>query len=248
MPLPRPVFFVGVFTETKIMSHLAMAPSTSVVKKRLFPAARPLTTSSRLGLADGELVAVPRVDAGLREVHHRDGDVRALLRDHRHRGAADVAGADAADCRVESAEGEVRQRSRKETAWEVRHAPIGGRGWFRGPNGPRMTRNAKARDVLEVILTIVLRCEPTERDARLGKGERGGFEGVSGGPSARRGHLRAFDFRTIAAWRFDGSLDRDGATARRGPRNVGESAARDPRRPIRPGKSKRGHGEGCALT
>lgn len=53
----------------------------------------------------------------------------------------------------------------------------GAAGGFGGRTAPRMTRNAKARDVLEVILTIVLRCEPTGRDARLGKGERGGFGG-----------------------------------------------------------------------
>ena len=122
----------------------------------------------------------------------------------------------------------------------------GAAGGFGGRTAPRMTRNAKARDVLEVILTIVLRCEPMERDAGVGKGERRGF-GVSGGPSARRGDLRAFDFRTIAAWRFDGSLDRDGATARRGPRNVGESAARDPTSSDSPEKEQtRSRGGMCA--
>ena len=49
-------------------------------------------------LVDGEVVAVPRVDAGLAQVHHRHADVRALERNHRHGGAADIAGADAADC------------------------------------------------------------------------------------------------------------------------------------------------------
>mmetsp|Transcript_7708 Transcript_7708/g.28116 ORF Transcript_7708/g.28116 Transcript_7708/m.28116 type:complete len:237 (+) Transcript_7708:677-1387(+) len=37
LPFPRPVFFVGVFTETKIISLSAIAPSTSVVKNKFFP-------------------------------------------------------------------------------------------------------------------------------------------------------------------------------------------------------------------
>ena len=67
----------------------------------------------------------------------------------------------------------------------------GAAGGFGGRTAPRMTRNAKARDVLEVILTIVLRCEPTERDARLGKGEGGGFGGQqrSVGPARRPARL-----------------------------------------------------------
>ena len=37
LPAPRPVFFVGVFTETKIISDAAIEPATSVEKKRFFP-------------------------------------------------------------------------------------------------------------------------------------------------------------------------------------------------------------------
>ena len=36
LPAPRPVFFVGVFTETKVISD-ADRPAASVEKKRFFP-------------------------------------------------------------------------------------------------------------------------------------------------------------------------------------------------------------------
>ena len=47
-PAPMPDFFVGVFTETKMMSHSRMAASISVEKKRLRPRAVS-TTSCRPG-------------------------------------------------------------------------------------------------------------------------------------------------------------------------------------------------------
>ena len=50
------------------------------------------------GFINRQLVAVPGVDAGLGNIHNRDFDVRALLRDHGHGGAAHVPGADAANC------------------------------------------------------------------------------------------------------------------------------------------------------
>jgi hypothetical protein len=37
LPLPNPVFFVGVLTETKIISDSAIAASTSVLKNRFTP-------------------------------------------------------------------------------------------------------------------------------------------------------------------------------------------------------------------
>ena len=37
LPFPKPVFFVGVFTETKIISQSRIAPSTSVEKNKFFP-------------------------------------------------------------------------------------------------------------------------------------------------------------------------------------------------------------------
>ena len=81
------------------------------------------------GLVDGQLVAVPGINAGLgrgsaggdgrarsggtphlRDVHHHHLDVRALQRNHGHGGAADIAGADTADlrdtgCRSEGGQG-----------------------------------------------------------------------------------------------------------------------------------------------
>ena len=48
MPLPRPVFLVGVLTDTKIICESRMAPATSVEKKRFLPL-HDLTTSSRPG-------------------------------------------------------------------------------------------------------------------------------------------------------------------------------------------------------
>jgi hypothetical protein len=49
------------------------------------------------GFVDREVVRVPGVDAGLVDVADGDLDVRALGGDHGHGGAADVAGAEAAD-------------------------------------------------------------------------------------------------------------------------------------------------------
>ena len=124
----------------------------------------------------------------------------------------------------------------------------GAAGGFGGRTAPRMTRNAKARDVLEVILTIVLRCEPTERDARLGKGERGGFGGSA---EVRRPGAETCAHLISEPSQPGGSTARSIATARPLDAGLGtwESRPRGtPPRPIRPGKSKRGHGEGCALT
>ena len=45
-PAPTPRVLVGVFTEINTMSALAMAPATSVLKKRLRPRALPTTASS----------------------------------------------------------------------------------------------------------------------------------------------------------------------------------------------------------
>ena len=46
--LPKPVFLVGVLTETKIISAAAMDAAISVVKNRFLPM-HALTTSSRPG-------------------------------------------------------------------------------------------------------------------------------------------------------------------------------------------------------
>jgi hypothetical protein len=50
-------------------------------------------------LVDREVVAVPRSDPRLVDVDDRHPEVRALGGNHRHGGAADVAGADAEDVR-----------------------------------------------------------------------------------------------------------------------------------------------------
>src|SRR5690606_10223679 len=44
----------------------------------------------------GEVLVVPCRDAGGVDIHNRNGDVRAFLGNHRHGGAANVAGSDAA--------------------------------------------------------------------------------------------------------------------------------------------------------
>jgi hypothetical protein len=46
-------------------------------------------------LIDGQFIGIPGRDAFGIEVHHIDADVRAFGGDHRHGGAADIAGADA---------------------------------------------------------------------------------------------------------------------------------------------------------
>ena len=100
-PGPRraPKVFVGVLTQTKMMSFSRMPRAMSVVKNRFRP--QPLSDNLiEARLVDGRLVGIPGGDPARVDVDHRDPVVRALGCDDGHRRPAHVTGADAENALV----------------------------------------------------------------------------------------------------------------------------------------------------